>query len=129
MADSSRDTFHLIPEKKGKFIALIQKLFESSYVPVETLQHLVGKCVSFARAVPATKLFTREMNAAILTGLRSQKPILLRGALRKEISHWFFFENWDNPIPWRDERHIQISVATDASLRDGQLRYESSRAF
>ena len=24
-------------------------------------------------------------------------------------------ENWNNPIPWRDERHIQISVATDAS--------------
>ena len=24
-------------------------------------------------------------------------------------------ENWNNPIPWRDERHIQISVARDAS--------------
>ena len=69
-----------------------------------------------------TKLFTREVNAAILTGLRSQKPILLRDALREEISHWLFFENWDNPIPWCDERHIQISVATDASLRAGELR-------
>ena len=91
MADSSRETSHMIHEKKGKFVALIQKLLESSYVSVETLQHLVGKCVSFARAVPATKLFTREMNTAILTDLRSQKPILLRGALRKEISHWLFF--------------------------------------
>ena len=39
-------------------------------------------------------------------GLRSQKPILLRGALREEISHWLFFENWDNPILWRVEGHI-----------------------
>ena len=115
MADSSRETFHLIPEKKGKFIALIQKLLESSYVSVKTLQRLVGKCISFARAVPAAKLFTREMNAAISRGLRSQKPILLRDALREEIAHWLFLENWDNPIPWRDERHIQLSVATDAS--------------
>ena len=41
--------------------------------------------------------------------------ILLRGALPEEISPWLFLENWDNPIPWRDECHIQISVATDAS--------------
>ena len=55
------------------------------------------------------------MNTAISRDLRSQNPILLRGALREEISHWLFLENWDNPIPWHDERHIQISVATDAS--------------
>ena len=81
MADSSRETFHLIPEKKDKFIALIRKPLESSYVSVKTLQRLAGKCVSFARAVPAAKPFTREMNTAILRCLRSQMPILLRGAL------------------------------------------------
>ena len=84
-------------------------------VSIKTLQRLVGKCVSFARAVPAAKLFTREMNAAISKGLCSQKLILLRGALREEIAHWLFLENWDDPIPWRDERHIQVSVATDTS--------------
>ena len=26
-----------------------------------------------------------------------------------------FSESWDDPLPWRDERHAQISVATDAS--------------
>ena len=75
----------------------------------------MGKCVSFARVVPEAKLLTREMNAAISKGLRSQKLILLRGALREEIAHWLFLENLDDPIPWRDERHIQVSVATDAS--------------
>ena len=111
MADSSREMFHLIPEKKEKFIALIHEILGLSYVSVKTLQRLVGKCVSFARAVPAAKLFTREMNAAISKGLRSQKLILLRGALREEIAHWLFLENWDDPIPWRDESHIQVSVA------------------
>ena len=56
------------------------------------------------------------MNAAISKGIRSQKPILLRGALREEMSHWLFLETWDNPLPWWDERHIQVSVATDASV-------------
>ena len=84
---------------------------------VKTLQRLAEKCVSFARAVPAAKLFTREMNTAISRGLRSQKPILVRGALREEIAHWLLLENWDNvkPIWWRDERHIQNSMASDSS--------------
>ena len=115
MADSSREMFHLFPEKKEKFIALIHEILGLAYVSVKTLQRLVGKCVSFAKAVLAAKLFTREMNAVISKGLRSQKLILLRGALREEIAHWLFLENWDDPIPWRDERHIQVSVATDAS--------------
>ena len=80
------------------------------------MQRLVGKCTSFSRAVPAVRLFTREMNAAISKGIRSQKPILLRGSLREEISHLLFLETWNNPLPWRDERHIQVSVATDASV-------------
>ena len=55
------------------------------------------------------------MNAAISQGLCSQKAVLLHGALREEISHWLFLKSWDDPRPWRDERHVHISVATDAS--------------
>ena len=58
----------------------------------------------------------REMNAAISRGIRSQKPILQRGPLREEIPHWLFLENWDNPLTWRDEHHILVSVATDTSV-------------
>ena len=39
----------------------------------------------------------------------------IRGDLREEISHWLFLENWDDPVTWRDEHHIRVSVATDAS--------------
>ena len=106
----------MIPEKKKKLIALIRKPLEASYLSVRMLQRLAEKCVSFARAVPAEKLFTREMNTAISRGLSSHKPILLRGTLREEIAHCFLLENWDNvkPIWWRDERRIQISMAMDS---------------
>ena len=66
--------------------------------------------------MPAARLFTREMNTAISKGIRSQKRTLPRGALREETFHWLFLETWDNPLPWRDERLIQVSVATDASV-------------
>lgn len=104
----------MITDKKVKFIAFVREILGNSYVTVKILQRLVGKCVSFSRAVPAVRLFTREMNAAISQGLRSQKAILMHGALREDISHWLFSESWDYPLLWPDERHVQISVATDA---------------
>jgi len=113
--DSSREVFHLIPEKRQKFVELIQKTLGSGYVSVKTLQRIVGKCVSFSLAVPAAKLFTREMNGAIAKGLRNGKPIRVSGTLREEIAHWLFLENWDDPLPWRDERHTVVTLATDAS--------------
>ena len=60
-------------------------------------------------------LFTREMNNAISKALRTSRPIKLHEALRDEISHWLFLRTWDDPLPWRDDRHIRISLATDAS--------------
>ena len=59
------EVFHLIPEKKHKFVTLVQETLQSTYVSVKTLQRLVGKCTSFSQAVPGARLFTREMNAAI----------------------------------------------------------------
>lgn len=60
-------------------------------------------------------MFIRVMNRAISKGLRSLKPVQVRGELRSEVEHWLFLESWDNPIPWKDERHVQVSVASDAS--------------
>ena len=60
-------------------------------------------------------LFTREMNNAISKALRTSRPIKLHEALREEIAHWLFLRTWDDPLPWRDDRHIRISLATDAS--------------
>ena len=120
LADSSKEVFHLIPEKKKlKFIAFVREILGNSYVTVKTLQSLARTCVSFSRAVLAAKLITREMNAAISQGLRSQKAILMHGALREKISHWLLLESWDEPLSWHDERHVQISVATNGCLSHG----------
>ena len=60
-------------------------------------------------------MFTRELNNAVCNALRTSRPIKLYEALREEISHWLFLRTWDDPLPWRDERRIRISLATDAS--------------
>ena len=52
---------------------------------------------------------------AISMVMRTLKPIVVQGALRDEIAHWLFLEEWDNLLPWREERHLQIELATDAS--------------
>ena len=115
LSDSSREVFHLIPEKKEKFLDLIEQTLACSIVPVKSLQRLVGKCVSFSLVVTGALLFTRGMNNAISKALRTSRPIKLHEALREEISHWLSLRTWDDPLPWRDERHIRISLATDAS--------------
>ena len=53
LVDSNREVFLLIPEKKRKFIALVQETLRLCFVPIKTLQRLIGKDVSFALAVPA----------------------------------------------------------------------------
>ncbi len=55
------------------------------------------------------------MNGMISWGLRTLRPIPVSGLLRREIEHWLFLETWDAPLPWRDERHFRVSLATDAS--------------
>ena len=115
LSDSSLPVFHLIPAKREKFVALVRQVLSCSRVSVKTLQKLAGKCVSFSLAVPGAILFTREMNNAIAKGLRSGKQVQIYDALRDEIAHWLFLENWDDPLPWRDERHFRVALATDAS--------------
>ena len=107
--------FHLILEKKDKFLNLIREVLNAKTITIKTLQRLVGKCVSFSLVVPEARFFTKEMNAAILKAHLSSKLIQVCGALREEFSHWLFLETWDDPLTWRDERHVRVSVATDAS--------------
>ena len=108
ISDSTREVFHLKPEKTARFLQLLKEILAQRCVTVKTLQRLVGKCISFSIVVPAARLFTREMNGAIGKGMRTGKPIPVQGTVQREISHWLFLEQWDNPLPWRDERHIQV---------------------
>lgn len=90
---------------------LTDQVLGKKFVNVKTLQSLVGKCVSFSLAVPAARLFTKEMTLAISWGLRTQKLIPIKGRLREEIVHWSSLETLDSPLPW----HIRVTMATDAS--------------
>ena len=38
------------------------------------------------------------------------------GPLKQEIEHWKFLDSWEGGMPWRSERHLQITLTTDASL-------------
>lgn len=115
VVDSSHQAFDLIPAKRQKFINLVREILQYSAVSVKTLQRLVGKCVSLSIAVPGALLFTREMNHAVSRGLRSHRQVKLDKNLREEISHWLFLESWDEPVPWKNERHLRIRVSSDAS--------------
>lgn len=115
LVDSSRQAFALIPEKRDKFVTMVRQIASQKLVSVKSLEILVGKCVSMSLAIPGALLFTREMNHAIGNSLRSGRPIRIKGNLKSEIEHWLFLESWDSPIPWRDERLIQMTITTDAS--------------
>ncbi|KXJ06537.1 hypothetical protein AC249_AIPGENE8520 [Exaiptasia diaphana] len=55
------------------------------------------------------------MNLAISQSLRSTKKVRVSERLRQEIAHWLFLKHWDSPLSWREERHFQIKLSTDAS--------------
>ena len=80
----------------------------------------MGKCSSFFLAFSGfslflSKFYISEMAAAIgkAAGGREVQSSPL---LRKEIRFWRFLDNWDKCIPWRQERHVAISVSCNASL-------------
>ncbi|CAB3978955.1 Hypothetical predicted protein [Paramuricea clavata] len=126
--DSLRDLLHYVPFNEGAYAPLetddIRRLaaaqsaiflvvyylvalgyflgLSKPKVTVREVQRLAGKCVAFSLAVLAAKLFT-------------SRPFPLTDDLKDEISHWLFLANWGEPLPWRDEKHIVVSMATDAS--------------
>ncbi len=85
-------------------------------VTVLELQQLAGRCVSFMLVVPAAELYTREINAAISSGLTSNSSVAMSGALQDEVAFWKFLDTWSGQLTWKKERHISLTLHTDASL-------------
>ena len=69
----------------------------------------------FLLVVPAAKLFTREMNLAVSRTLKSKTFVKIAGPLRKELECWRFLDTWEGHMTWREERHVSLSLASDAS--------------
>ena len=113
---SSRDQSFLLPaDKKRKFAELRESILESKIVTVKTLQRFAGKAISFCLAVPAAKLYTREVNASISKGMKSSKPLGISDDLKDELKEWRFLDTWEGSMPWKTEKHISVKVCSDAS--------------
>ena len=114
--DSSVGAFRLLPEKKGKFVRLLESLLSSEKVSLTDLQRLSGKCISMSLAVLGARLYTNEINMAVSRASKSSpRPILITKPLRQEIEHWLFLKSWPGFLPWRSEIHNQFVLYTDAS--------------
>ena len=60
------------------------------------------------------KLFIREMSSAIARApANGQVP--LNEFLKEELSYWRFLDNWEQYLPWKEEKHYTVSLSTDAS--------------
>ena len=113
--DTARQAFILPQDKVVKFVKLRKAIVVSkNFVQVKTLQRFQGKCISFSLAVPGVKLFIRSTAAAIASaGSNPQVP--MSPALREELTHWRFLDSWEDCIPWRDAKHLILSMSNDSS--------------
>ena len=114
--DSDLQAFVLPDDKKEKFANLRESILCQDSVPIKSLQRLAGKIISFCIAVPAAKLYAREIYRAIAKATRSSRPIKIVGDLKAEIQHWRFLDSWNESLPWLDERHMVVKLSSDASL-------------
>lgn len=116
IVDSSQQAFLVPGDKREKFAHLRENIlgYQSS-VPLKSIQRFMGKCISFSLAFPGAKFYIREM-AASIGKADGGREVQFSPLLREEIQFWRFLDNWDKCIPWRQERHVAISVPCDASL-------------
>ena len=116
IVDSIDRCFRLTDTKRRKFIEIREFCLAQQSVSVSCLQKLAGRCISFMLAVPAAKLYTREINRGISMAIKSGGYVTMSGELREEIAYWRFLDNWQGMLKWKDEKHLVISMSTDSSL-------------
>ncbi|KAL9954664.1 hypothetical protein ACROYT_G042229 [Oculina patagonica] len=118
ISDSIVQAFFIPPDKKEKFRALREELLGSSCAPVKSLQRFAGKALSFSLAIPACKLYVREVFKAIAVVAKNSKiSVPIQGPLRQELQEWTFLDNWSGHLPWRSEHHLSVTMFSDASQR------------
>ena len=115
IVDSSKQAV-LIPERKVRAFATLREyiLGCKKIVDVKTLQRFQGKCVSLSLAVPVAKLYIRAMSRAIAISSNTGQ-VKLTDEVRHEISYWRFLDSWSGFVSWRQEKHVRVSLYTDAS--------------
>ena len=92
-----------------------EELLRSSFAPVKSLQRFAGKALSFSLAIPACKLYVREVFKAISAVAKNSKiSVPIQGPLRQELQEWTFLDNWSGHLP---EHHLSVTMFSDASQR------------
>jgi len=105
-----------VPKCKIASWALLREsiLSSKSSVNVKTLQRFQGKCISFSLAVPAVKLFIREISQGI-SRVSSRGLVQLSQELRNELEYWRFLDTWQESVPWRRDCRVRLTLSTDGS--------------
>ena len=73
----------------------------------------MGKSISFSLAFPGAKFYIREMIVSISKAAHGHE-VHFSPLLHEEIQFLRFLDDWDERIPWRQERHVAISMSSDA---------------
>ena len=82
--DSRKLAFVLPEKKKQTFVELRDSILASKTVSLKTLQRFSGKCCSLVLAIPAARLFSREVNRAIGIASKNSRDIVVYEELRNE---------------------------------------------
>ena len=113
--DTENGSFKLPQDKQLSFSLLRESLLERRMLDLRSLQKFSGKCVSMSIAIPGALFFIRETNYAISQAYKNSRLVPLTGKLRQELEFWRFLDSWEGQSKWRDERHVTLHLATDAS--------------
>ena len=80
LSDSILQAFLIPQDKRIKFATLRDSILQCRTVSIKTLQRFAGKVTSFSLAVPAARLYTREVYRAISLANRFSRPIKVVGS-------------------------------------------------
>lgn len=117
ICDSEKQAFLLPQEKRDKFAALREDILSHKTVSLKNIQKFAGKTTSFALLVPAAKLFTNTTYQTISRGAkRADTQLRISPKLRRELLHWRFLDSWEGFLSWKSERHIHLTMHSDASF-------------
>ena len=112
---SEKQSFLIQKRKISSWESLRERILAcKKYVDVKTLQRFQGKCISLSMAVAVAKLFIVEMSCAIASA-PTNGQVSLSPSLREELVHWRFLDTWEECLLWREEKHLCLSLSTDAS--------------
>ncbi|XP_077998242.1 uncharacterized protein LOC144451313 [Glandiceps talaboti] len=113
--DTVKTIFSITQRKREKFAELREHILNQSPVSVKTLQRMMGKCVSLTVAIPSAKLYIREMALALSRAGKDEGIVYLHPKLQEEIESWRRLDTGEGYSPWKEEKHVIVTIASDAS--------------